>query len=93
VRWRAPCQAGGYGRRSIVASVVREHIHTRTQTCEVLALVEHPPPSPDYVGGEAIIYRHAWDGTSWSGGYDPFCTLHCALDYARKAYKREQGRS
>jgi hypothetical protein len=27
-----------------------------------------------------------WDGKSWYGGYEPFCTLRCALSYARKAY-------
>jgi hypothetical protein len=31
-------------------------------------------------------YREVWDGESWTGGYDPFCTLRCALSYARKAY-------
>jgi len=32
--------------------------------------------------------RSIWDGESWRGGYNPFCTLRCALDYARKAYKK-----
>jgi hypothetical protein len=27
-----------------------------------------------------------WNGKSWYGGYEPFCTLRCALSYARKAY-------
>jgi hypothetical protein len=31
-------------------------------------------------------YREIWDGESWYGGYPPFCTLRCALGYARKAY-------
>ena len=29
-----------------------------------------------------------WDGKSWIGGYEPFCTLRCALQYARKAWAR-----
>ena len=29
-----------------------------------------------------------WDGSTWFGGYDPFCTLRCALSFARKAYAR-----
>lgn len=37
-------------------------------------------------------YCHAtiwtWDGETWHGGYAPFCTLRCALDYARQAYAR-----
>ena len=27
-----------------------------------------------------------WDGTSWRAPYNPFCTLRCALAYARKTY-------
>jgi hypothetical protein len=33
--------------------------------------------------------REVWDGESWFGGYKPFCTLRCALAYAREAYNRE----
>lgn len=32
--------------------------------------------------------RHLWDGETWTGGYPPFCTLRCALDYARISYRR-----
>lgn len=35
---------------------------------------------------EMVATRTIWDGKSWSGGYDPFCTLRCALAYARRAY-------
>jgi hypothetical protein len=42
---------------------------------------------PDLNGGEARGAYHVWDGVSWFGGYPPFCTLRCALDYARKSYK------
>jgi hypothetical protein len=34
------------------------------------------------------VYREVWDGESWFASYEPFCTLRCALDYARKAYRR-----
>jgi hypothetical protein len=37
---------------------------------------------------EWVSTRTIWDGESWSGSYSPFCTLRCALDYARKVYKR-----
>lgn len=62
-----------------------------------------PPPPPPYRGngivvkeshpylsaddGRMVMTRYIWDGQSWFGGYDPFCTLRCALDYARKAYR------
>lgn len=35
---------------------------------------------------ETILIRSTWDGETWHGGYVPFCTLRCALDYAREAY-------
>ena len=41
--------------------------------------------------GDRIAYRDLWDGVTWITPYKPFCTLRCALDYARRAYKREQG--
>jgi hypothetical protein len=37
--------------------------------------------------GRATMGRHVWDGESWTGGYEPFCTMRCALDYARTAYQ------
>jgi hypothetical protein len=37
--------------------------------------------------GHHVAHRWVWDGQSWSGGYAPFCTLRCALDFARKAYR------
>lgn len=34
------------------------------------------------------MYRETWDGESYVKPYEPFCKLRCALDYARKAYKK-----
>jgi hypothetical protein len=49
-------------------------------------------PDPRFYTDEPTLhlYREVWDGESYWGGYKPFCTLHCALDYARRAY-RERG--
>lgn len=33
-----------------------------------------------------IASRTIWDGETWYGGNKPFCTLRCALDFARKAF-------
>lgn len=33
-----------------------------------------------------------WNGRDWRGGYSPFCTLRCALDYARKAFRKAEAR-
>jgi hypothetical protein len=41
--------------------------------------------------GDAVRTRTVWDGVSWLVPYKPFCTLRCALHYARKAY--EEGRA
>lgn len=34
-----------------------------------------------------VVQRYIWTG-EWYASYAPFCTLRCALDYARKAYAR-----
>lgn len=58
-------------------------------------------PMPDYEGTETCVKKHVisikppksrghyelWSG-DWFKPYDPFCTLRCALRYARKAYQR-----
>jgi hypothetical protein len=43
--------------------------------------------------GDGAWVRHieVWDGKSWIGGYEPFCTLRCALSYARRAYNNRKG--
>lgn len=33
-----------------------------------------------------VATRHLWDGESYYTPYKPFCTLRCALDYARRAW-------
>lgn len=35
---------------------------------------------------ENVTTLWVWDGKTYLGGYDPFCTLRCALSYARAAY-------
>jgi hypothetical protein len=32
------------------------------------------------------VRRETWDGRWW-GGYEPFCTLQCGLDFARAAFR------
>jgi len=34
-----------------------------------------------------IGYRDVWDGLTWHTPYRPFCTLRCALVYARASYE------
>ncbi len=38
--------------------------------------------------GKSYGHLETWEGESWRGGHNPFCTLHCALDYARRAYAK-----
>jgi hypothetical protein len=42
--------------------------------------------------GASVRHIDVWDGKSWMGGYEPFCTLRCALSYARKAYAARTAR-
>lgn len=37
-----------------------------------------------------VAYRTIWDGATYRKPYEPFCTLRCALAYARKAYKNRR---
>ncbi len=71
-----------------------------------------PVPAPELKEGERVVkawaLRHLgdskriqrydiWDGESWWTRYAPFCTLRCALAYARAAHdyltKREARRA
>jgi hypothetical protein len=94
VRWDAPSRLheqkewGGRVRRSYIT-------------------VGEIPPPPPYRGngvviketspyisaddGRAVMTRWVWDGETYSTPYKPFCTLRCALHYARKAYARSGG--
>lgn len=40
--------------------------------------------------GMLFGYYHVWDGETWVKPYEPFCTLRCALDYARRAHARSK---
>lgn len=42
--------------------------------------------------GQYIAHRDLWDGESFVTPYDPFCSLRCALAYARRTYERLTGR-
>ena len=44
-----------------------------------------------FSASEIVGSRTIWDGETWRGGYDPFCTLRCALDYARQAWVQGVG--
>lgn len=32
------------------------------------------------------LHASEWDGQTWFWKYNPFCTLRCALAYARRSY-------
>lgn len=58
---------------------------------KVVSITRKPPRAPDDISNiydddaQWAMYR-VWDGTYWASGYDPFCTLRCALSFARKAH-------
>src|SRR5262245_27322671 len=75
-----------------------------TTTGKTVVLDGEPTPPPPYTGngivvkdghaylsgddGRMVMRRLIWDGESYWRPYAPFCTLRCALDYARRAYAR-----
>ena len=75
-------------------------IEARGPRSSTVKVLDGPPPR--YEGNGIVIKetrqylsdnhmtmtRWVWDGLSWTGGHDPFCTLRCALNYARRAYVR-----
>jgi len=66
-------------------------------------LIGDAPPPPPYRGngivtrersaylssenGRMVMTREVWDGETWVKPYEPFCTMRCSLDFARKAFK------
>jgi hypothetical protein len=43
---------------------------------------------PDGSGRKRMMITWTfWDGVSWLVRYEPFCTLRCALDFARAAHR------
>jgi len=40
-----------------------------------------------FEAGMHSAFRTLWDGKTWITPYKPFCTLRCALDYAREAFR------
>lgn len=83
--------------------VLREHFHGKTPGQDMLRKIlptnsgheNHRKWNEQQIArapekSENVTIRTLWDGQSWHGGYDPFCTLRCALDYARTAYARNQ---
>jgi hypothetical protein len=73
----------------------------RSVKTETIKFAENKPPA--YTGdqilvaettpyrtadGEHVMYRRTWDGKTWHVPHDPFCTLRCALRYARIAFRR-----
>lgn len=47
----------------------------------------HAPPAHENRG-----YHETWDGKTWIKAYEPFCTLRCALSYAKRAYYSGRGK-
>lgn len=77
--------------------VIREREHTRTLPRKSLEAIQRTPMTdweksnppeyrkPGYVPDQVIVHREVWLG-EWWGGYEPFCTMRCALEYARRVW-------
>jgi hypothetical protein len=69
------------GNEFLISEAVNEHSRAKPGVV---------PYSPEWYRAESyepymVVTRETWDGRWW-GGYAPFCTLHCALAFARGAY-------
>jgi hypothetical protein len=49
-------------------------------------VVKTSAPRPLWNEAMMACFLDVWDGESWSMPHEPFCTLRCALEYARKAF-------
>jgi hypothetical protein len=65
--------------------VVRVHTHANTEQLD--KAFGRPRTEIDRW---AVL--ETWNGESYRGGYRPFCTLRCALDFARLAYAKSMAR-
>lgn len=97
VRWTVPTKDSGVTYKDLGGEIVMHRI----------VADDGATPPPPYQGngivvkettphlssdGQMAMSRYIWDGESYYGGYKPFCTLRCALDYARKAFARDHAR-
>jgi hypothetical protein len=94
-------QRGADVTRPVCANCGQPYGQRRTH--EVRLRWQEGEPEPAYEGSLRVVKRGSvrkrpdeslardidvWDGRTWFGGYDPFCTLRCALEYARVAWAR-----
>jgi hypothetical protein len=92
VRWAYGEQPPPYRGNGVI---VREKMHREAKPDLVMptgSVVEghwQAARAPlDPIDRTGVLYREIWDGESWFGGYEPFCTLRCALGFARRMYAR-----
>jgi hypothetical protein len=52
---------------------------------QILITETTPYPTSE---SEHVMYRRTWDGKTWYAPHEPFCTLRCALTYARMAFRK-----
>ena len=73
--------------------VLKEHYWGKSPSLALMKKNGETKYAPGFTPDQHSKIVTVWDGESWIGGYDPFCTLTCALDYARRAYAYKQRRS
>lgn len=86
----AVTKTGTPSRMTLKADVLAERAKRKaSMNAFALARVE-PELDSRFYADEPTMYarREVWDGESWSTPYEPFCTLRCALSYARQAYRK-----
>ena len=74
------------GKLELVAESVKEEKHLKPEFAlrvDDQAVLQNP----DAWERVNVVRREFWDGQSWSGGYNPFCSLRCALAFAQAAFR------
>ena len=93
---RFKCDGGQPRPRCTLCSKAYGQRDTRSTHTVVQPGEEMPPHTGDQMmiaqtvlsrpGAGALVTRTLWNG-AWFGGYAPFCTLVCALAFARTAHR------
>ena len=92
--------------KSICVHCGKPYGHRRTMTRQMKWPSDQPEPRHNFAPLRLVAQDKArqttddhhvrtvtlWDGKSYAGGYPPFCTLRCALSFARMMHTTALGK-
>lgn len=89
-RPKCVCCGKPYGVRSTTSAPVRWPRNTPMPAYRGNGIVVKTTPPYNTNDDQQVVHRTVWDGLTWFMPYKPFCTLRCALAYARASYEARQ---